>query len=626
MTKKRSVILLLFASLLLLLTAALSQTSAKSENQQFEDYTKQFFRQEVSGNTISLHYMLKNPTDYGIRKIPVTYGHCSTDTKAATASIQQSLEQLRSYDRANLSKENQLTYDVMEDSLTLSLAQAPYLLYDEPLTPLTGTQSQLPVLLSEYQFHTENDVKTYLNLLTKTPDYFSSIINFEKAKAQSGLFMPAYCADAIIEECKAFIDMGADNYLISSFQNRLAPLPLSKQQADHYREENSNCISNYVIPAYQNLLTALESLKDSGKNSDGLAHLPNGKNFYETLVAAETGSHRSIPQLQELTKRQMADDLSCLQTALTTCRKDPLASSSSSAPLSDQTSLPDFDEPAEILSTLSQKMKNAFPKPPDVTTNIKYVQKSMEEYLSPAFYMIPSIDNTKNNTIYINKGHLPDGLSLFTTLAHEGYPGHLYQTTYYASQNPSPVRSLLNYGGYTEGWATYTEMISYYYTPLPKNQATILQKNSSLMLGLYALADMGIHYDGWTFAKTVAFFRQYGIQDTDTIQDIHTLIIGDPGNYLKYYIGYVEFLELKKDAVENWGDKFSQKRFHKAVLDIGPASFDVIRKHLGRSFLQKTPSQMFLSFFNIFPQPAPYWLQAQPKTQTVLRPAYIWSW
>ena len=169
-------------------------------------------------------------------------------------------------------------------------------------------------------------------------------------------------------------------------------------------------------------------------------------------------------------------------------------------------------------------------------------------------------------------------------------------------------------------------MISYYYTPLSKSQATILQKNSSLMLGLYALADMGIHYDGWTFAETVAFFRQYGIQDTDTIQDIHTLIIGDPGNYLKYYIGYVEFLELKKDAVENWGNKFSQKRFHKAVLDIGPASFDVIRKHLGRSFLQKTPSQMFLSFFNIFPQPAPHWLQVQPKTQTVLLPAYIWSW
>ena len=125
MTKKRSVILLLFASLLLLLTAALSQTSAKSENQQFEDYTKQFFRQEVSGNTISLHYMLKNPTDYGIRKIPVTYGQCSTDTKAATASIQQSLEQLRSYDRANLSKENQLTYDVMEDSLSLSTSSRP---------------------------------------------------------------------------------------------------------------------------------------------------------------------------------------------------------------------------------------------------------------------------------------------------------------------------------------------------------------------------------------------------------------------------------------------------------------------------------------------------------------------
>ena len=52
----------------------------------------------------------------------------------------------------------------------------------------------------------------------------------------------------------------------------------------------------------------------------------------------------------------------------------------------------------------------------------------MEEYLSPAFYMVPAIDSTKNNVIYINQGHMPDDISLFTTLAHEGYPGHLYQT------------------------------------------------------------------------------------------------------------------------------------------------------------------------------------------------------
>ena len=142
------------------------------------------------------------------------------------------------------------------------------------------------------------------------------------------------------------------------------------------------------------------------------------------------------------------------------------------------------------------------------------------------------------------------------------------------------MRSILNFGGYTEGWATYSEMLSHYYTTLPKAQALLTQRNSSVILGLYALADIGIHYDGWTLVDTVAFFREYGITDQYTIESIYDLIIADPANYLKYYIGYVEILDLKKEAIKEWGDKFTQKRFHKAVLDTGPASFDVLKKHV----------------------------------------------
>ena len=225
-------------------------------------------------------------------------------------------------------------------------------------------------------------------------------------------------------------------------------------------------------------------------------------------------------------------------------------------------------------------MKNSFPESPNVNLEIKYVPSEMEEYLSPAFYMIPAIDNIESNTIYINQGHSSDDLTLFTTLAHEGYPGHLYQTTYFSSTDPAPIRNLLNFGGYTEGWALYTEMLSYYFTDLPKEQATIYQRNASILLGLYALADIGIHYDGWTLLDTIDFFHKYGISNTDTIQNIYELIIGDPANYLKYYIGYVEFLDLKQYAISEWGDDFSQLRFHRAVLDIGPAPFNLLKEQL----------------------------------------------
>ena len=232
-----------------------------------------------------------------------------------------------------------------------------------------------------------------------------------------------------------------------------------------------------------------------------------------------------------------------------------------------------------ILSELQSGISNAFPDPPETALQVKYVPEEMEEHLSPAFYMIPAIDNTEENVIYINQTKMGDDLTLFTTLAHEGYPGHLYQTVFFEGTDPDPVRSLFGFGGYVEGWATYAEMCSYYLTPLSKEQATLLQKNASIILALYALADMGIHYEGWSRLDTVSFFCSYGITDAAAVEQIYELIIGSPANYLKYYIGYVEFLELKKEWAEK-ADEFSQKEFHEAVLRVGPAPFETVEEYM----------------------------------------------
>lgn len=237
-------------------------------------------------------------------------------------------------------------------------------------------------------------------------------------------------------------------------------------------------------------------------------------------------------------------------------------------------------DPEKILLTLKAKIADTFPPAGAVETSIKYVPNAMEKYLSPAFYLIPAIDNTDPNVIYINKGSLSTDITLFTTLAHEGYPGHLYQHTCFASQNPDPIRLIYSFGGYTEGWATYAEMCSYYLSPLDHASAGLLQKNASLMLGVYASCDIGIHYYGWDQEKTAQFLSRYGIEAPRVVREIFLYILADPANYLKYYAGCLEFLELKKEAIRALGDDFSQIQFHKMVLDIGPAPFEIIRKYL----------------------------------------------
>lgn len=578
---RKKIFLILPCCLLVILISFLSGNAfwsslhAESSDRQFRTFTRSLFQTEVSANTISLHYTLRSPSDYGIADIPATYGSLSSDPVAAKASVRNVLSSLQEFDPDTLSSENALTFKILDTYLKNASTGTDYLLYQEPLGPVSGIHTQLPVLLSEYSFYDTQDVETYLALLKETPSYFDSVIRFEQKKAASGLFMPDYQADSVLDTCQSFIDMGKENYLVSTFNERIASLDLlPENKKDSFQKENMKLVTEEIYPAYQNLITAIKSLKGKGMNEQGLSHFPYGKKYYEYLVRQTTGCNESISRLRLMTRAQILEDLSAMQKVLF-----PADAALTQASVLEQTS------PDSMLDDLRSKITDTFPEIPDVDFQVKYVPESMQDYLSPAFYMIPAIDNLTENVIYINNGQTASGLNLYTTLAHEGYPGHLYQTVYFSASEPDPIRSILDFGGYVEGWATYAEMMSYYLAPLSKTEASLLQKNSSVILGLYALADMGIHYDGWSVTDTVRFFSDYGINDPNAVQSVYELIIGSPANYLKYYIGYLKFYELKKEMADTLGNQFSQKEFHRAVLDVGPAPFEIVYDEVEKNLL-----------------------------------------
>lgn len=578
---RKKIFLILPCCLLVILISFLSGNAfwsslhAESSDRQFRTFTRSLFQTEVSANTISLHYTLRSPSDYGIADIPATYGNLSSDPIAAKASVRNVLSSLQEFDPDTLSSENALTFKILDTYLKNASTGTDYLLYQEPLGPVSGIHTQLPVLLSEYSFYDTQDVETYLALLKETPSYFDSVIRFEQKKAASGFFMPDYQADSVLDTCQSFIDMGKENYLVSTFNERIASLDLlPENKKDSFQKENIKLVTEEIYPAYQNLITAIKSLKGKGMNEQGLSHFPYGKKYYEYLVRQTTGCNESISRLRLMTRAQILEDLSAMQKVLF-----PADAALTQASVLEQTS------PDSMLDDLRSKITDTFPEIPDVDFQVKYVPESMQDYLSPAFYMIPAIDNLTENVIYINNGQTASGLNLYTTLAHEGYPGHLYQTVYFSASEPDPIRSILDFGGYVEGWATYAEMMSYYLAPLPKTEASLLQKNSSVILGLYALADMGIHYDGWSVTDTVRFFSDYGINDPNAVQSVYKLIIGSPANYLKYYIGYLKFYELKKEMADALGNQFSQKEFHRAVLDVGPAPFEIVYDEVEKNLL-----------------------------------------
>jgi uncharacterized protein (DUF885 family) len=574
-------------------------------NRSFQRYTDDIFRKELSGNTLSLHYTLKNPETYGITDVPVTLGNAEPEALAASSAVLENYnEALSRFPYPLLSRENRLTYDILELYFQNQLSGAPFTLYAEPLGPTIGTQAQLPVLLAEYAFHNKSDVETYLKLLQEMDSYYATLLHFEQAKSKAGLFMSRSSAEAILDQCRSFIETPEENVLITLFPEKLQQADfLTQAEKKAFEEANRSAVLDHVIPAYRLLIRGLTALKDTGNNQQGLFYLPEGKTYYEYLLRDSTGSYASVPAIEKRIQSQLQQDFQSLRLLADAhpelLTRETLGSAIaftldnspstifntadwySNAPRTKARAKKALEEltPDEILNDLKQKIASDFPVPPEAGFSVKYVHPSLEPYLSPAFYLTPPIDDLTENTIYINQSSTYSPLDLYTTLAHEGYPGHLYQTIFHGASRKNPVRELLNFGGYVEGWATYVEMYSYGLPDMDRNLAELYRLNRSLTLGLSSLMDIQVHYRGFSREQTASYLANFGLERSSA-NALYDALLEAPANYLKYYLGYLSFLDLKDAYEKNQGTAFSLKKFHQKILEIGPAPFPVLSKYL----------------------------------------------
>lgn len=593
-----------------------------SENSRFESFTENLFRAEVSANTLTLHYALADPASQGIKKSAVSLGTVSSDAASAeeTARLCQNYEkQLKNFHYSRLSKDNQLTLDMLLLYFHTRASLGKNYILDEPLGPSLGIQAQLPVLLAEYAFYTKEDISDYLKLLGTIKPYFQSILDFEKEKISSGCFMSNTTLDRILKQCSSFIQNPDSNYMDDIFAQKLKTFSnpkLSQKDQEELCTYHHKLIIQQVIPAYQELVSGLKTLRGSGKNSRGLAYFEGGRAYYLYLLQSQTGTYVPVKKIEQRLSAQLLKDYEEIQTLL---KSDPSLASSLS-----QYSTAITLTPSQMLEKLPSLMAGDFPELKNTTYELRSVHESMKSFLSPAFYLTPPVDTGSPNVIYINNSGRSTSLELFGTLAHEGFPGHLYQTVSFSRSKPANIRYLITSSGYVEGWATYVESYAYQYaaslmTNLSRNSASsdfhdsdtsgtsdtsgrssisnmssasnatrLAWLNRSMNLCIYSLIDIGIHYRGWEQARVAAFLKAFGITNASAASEIYQYIVETPGNYLKYYWGYLNFLDLKKSCQNSMGADFDLKKFHRKIMEIGPVQFPVLEKYLKQEF---TPSK-----------------------------------
>lgn len=545
-------------------------------DREFESFTDNLFKNEVCSDSLTLNYMLSHPENYSISSDILPKGFSSftyEDLEGHSLELENMLGALKKFEQKKLSRGQLILYDILSDTLETRLEGQNYLAFTESLGPTTGIQAQLPVLLAEFRIEDQTDLSQYFSLLRTTPDYFSSLLSIETRKKELGTLPCRSTLSHIINQCESYLGENGTSVLESSFEKKINDCSFLDADARQKAiRQNRRLVQKKIIPAYKELMAGLVDLLPFAGTDGALCHYDRGDGYYTYLVRSVTGSSRTPDELKELLMSRLE---SAEQTLISYAAKEPALFGSC------QDYAAKFTSPEQILSTLKAAATADFPSCENTDYSVKYVDEALEDYLSPAFYLTPPIDDSENNVIYINGADRYDPASLFNTLAHEGYPGHLLQTCYMQSQNLPLLRYILGYGGYTEGWASYAEIYSYKYTGGSEGEVQILQNNMITALCLYGLADIGVHSEGWSPDDLYHFMKAYGTWEKDAVTKLYEAIIDEPASYLKYAVGYLEFTLLKDKFREIDGKNYSDKRFHTYILDMGSAPFHVLEKYMG---------------------------------------------
>ncbi len=545
--------------------------------QEFETYLKDIFTETYEQNPLTLNFLIEDTTNFDIEKIPSEWPSLDLEELAAYADeIEEYTAELNEFSYDSLTFEQQLIYDTLSVYFENEQDFPDSYLYSSPFS-LNGIPSQLPLIFTEYTIETKEDIENYLHLMETLADYVSSEISFEKHLIENGYIQSAYSYEACLKQCENFLKQGND-YLSNIFQEKIHAIDgISEDMMERYISKNNAAIETMVIPAYNDMIENLKYFLTLDTNDEGLCHKKNGKKYYRYLLQSDVGTSKSPDELIDI-----------LDENIDTYTKDLMKLVLADNDLAKKIMNPDYvlSDPEEIMNYLIKKTEKDFPESASTQFELNEIDEAMADELSVAFYILSPIDNYHKNIIYVNPERTSDGNSLFPTLAHEGFPGHLYQHDYFCSLNPSYFRSLLSFTGYAEGWAEYVELYSYDWSGLDDNTAAALKLDMLLSDAIPTRIDLGVNYEGWSVDDVGDYLTTLGYDDSyaDTYYDT---VISAPTVFFSYYIGYVELMELRDYAQETLKDNFSIKDFHRFYLEIGPTYFDIIEDYMKNSLETK---------------------------------------
>lgn len=544
----------------LMISSILTPIHAKES---FSDFEDELFQEMMSEDYTTLHFSLRDYQKYGIEKPDVNIGDASWDDyEDNVEDCDEYLKKLQSFDYDSLSETEQKDYRTISFYLERNKELNSYPYFDWAFNSAEGVIDNLLTTFTEFVFYEKEDIDDYLATLASVPAYLDQCLENTKKQAAKGYFLTDAMLKATEDAIEKFVDKKDDNELIKIFDENIDAFDgLSAEEKEAYKKKNREIVLNAYIPSYEKVAEELQKLKGSRKADYNVSSLDGGREYYAALARYKTSIDADVETILDICTQYIEKSVDELYDIM-----------QNHSEVTEETL--DFDSAEDVLSYLEGHL-DAFPVLDKVYYDVQYLDPSVANDSIVAYYLSPPVDDMRDNVIKINGDNVSDVLDLYTTLAHEGFPGHLYQTNYYIQQQPSLLRTQLTMMGYQEGWGMFAEGQALHVSGLSEYASEYQKINIELNYVLSAAVDLGVNGLGWS-TKDVSKYLDRLDLNSSIAKDLYDFATLQPGTILPYGVGVAMFELLEKKAKNALGNDFDQKAFNEVLLNDGNRPFEVV--------------------------------------------------
>ena len=556
--------------LLVILLSAGSTFSAMADTQaDFDRFLQEDWEETVESDYLTMHNSVSDYRSLGLEKPEVTLGDVDYDEFTESVdSIDETLDKLHAFDPEQLSDSQKYDYRIYEFYLECMRGLYSHPNLNDMFRPYIGYLTNVTDYFADFPFYEKQDVEDYLTLIAELPDYIGQMKTFTAEQAEQGYFLDEYSLDDAMYEMNEFIEAGEENTMIINFEGNLDKFEgATEEEKDAYKARNREIVLNEIIPAYEDARGFLETLRGARTAVGGICDYPDGMDYYESLVRYSCSTDMTIEEIFDFLTKTSLEGNAYLDRLL---QENPK--------FEEPATIENLTELEDILSYLQKNMEG-FPALPDVTYTPSYLPPGSNDYVM-AYYLLAPVDNIDQNIIKVNKETAGDINTMYYTLAHEGFPGHLYQFVWHQSQEDyKPFRHELTFAGYEEGWACYVERVMLERSGLDSMSAEYLAMDELLTYVIYAGADLAVNGLGYSAEELGDWLEELGYS-REIADDLYNVSLEMPGGYLSYGFGAAKFWSLRQRTEDALGDDFDEEEFHYQILNHGPRQFELVEEDL----------------------------------------------